>query len=306
MRGRFWRLICFAVALGLTSLPFGLAGEPAASPIRMGMLVSMFRSGKPAAFAALKGPFASVVHVQTGLDAKLDLLPSVDEMRQQLSDGKLQFGLCHGFEFAWMKQKDPSLRPLMVAAPAQRPLKGYVVVASTNQAKSLDDLRGKKVALPKGIHETARLFAARRCHCEAGSPSELFGEVTTPVNAETALHEVYDDKVQAAIVDKSGLQCFAERFPARFQRVRILEESESFPMSVVAIRDGAVSDATLRQFQNGMGKAHVTIVGRQLVAMMQSAGFEPVPPDYDRQVAEITKHYPASNETSKRHELGRE
>jgi len=266
----------------------------------------MFRSGKPSAFAALKGPFASVVHVQTGLDTKFELLSSLDEMRQQLSDGKLQLGLCHGFEFAWMKQKDPTLRPLMVAAPAERPLKGYVVVASTNHAKSLDDLRGKKVALPKGIHETARLFAARRCHCQAGAPSDFFGEVTTPVNAETALHEVYDDKVQAAIVDKSGLQCFSERFPARFERVRILEESEPFPMSVVAIRDGAVSDATLRQFQNGMGKAHVTIVGRQLVAMMQSAGFEPVPPDYARQVAEITKHYPASSETSKRFEIGRE
>jgi ABC-type phosphate/phosphonate transport system substrate-binding protein len=272
----------------------------------MGMLATMFRSGKPAAFAAFKGPFSSVVHVQTGLDSNLELIPTLDEMRQQLSDGKLQFGLCHGFEFAWMKQKDPSLRPLMVAAPAQRPLKGYVVVASTNPAMSLNDLRGKKIALPKGIHETARLFAARQCHCEAGVRSDLFEEVTIPANAETALHEVYDDKVQATIVDKTGLQCFADRFPARFQRVRILEESEPFPMSVVVVRDGAVDDAVLRQFQNGMGKAHTTIVGRQLTALMHSAGFEPVPPDYGRQADEIAKRYPASNETSKRLELGRE
>jgi hypothetical protein len=55
-----------------------------------------------------------------------------------------------------------------------------------------------------------------------------------------------------------------------------------------------------------MGKAHTTIVGRQLTVLMQSAGFEPVPPDYGRQVDEIVKRYPESNETSKRLELGRE
>ena len=58
-----------------------------------------------------------------------------------------------------MKLKDPKLKPLMIAAPSFRPLKAVVVVAAASPAKSVDDLKGKSVALPNGIHETARLFA---------------------------------------------------------------------------------------------------------------------------------------------------
>jgi ABC-type phosphate/phosphonate transport system substrate-binding protein len=294
MRWRFGILFAFLAVSGATFVASASAEEP--KLVRFGMLPTMFRSGKTAAFAALRAPFISVVESQTGSRYQLALLDSTKEMQRELTEGHLQFGLCHGFELAWMKLADPKLRPIMIAAPAQAPLKGYVVVADSSSAKSPGDLRGATVALPKGIHQTARLFAERQYRCIEGKPSDLFQEVTAPINAETALHEVCDGKVQSAIVDTSGLRCFEERYPARFKRLRIIEESPAFPMTVVAVREGGVEDSIVRRFEAGMLKAKSTLIGRQLIALMQCAGFETVPADYERQLEDVARRYPPPSE----------
>src|SRR6478672_2454141 len=123
-----------AVGLALLASPT-VALEPAAPPpVRIGMLNSMFKDVKPAMFNALAKPFYSLVETQTGLKSELQLVPSADELRVQLDAGKIQFGVFHGFEFAWMKLKQPALQPLMLAAPQHRPLRVYLVVHSSSPA----------------------------------------------------------------------------------------------------------------------------------------------------------------------------
>jgi hypothetical protein len=63
-------------------------------------------------------------------------------------------------------------------------------------------------------------------------------------------------------------------------------------MSVVAIRDNAMDSGVVHRFQLGMVQAHTTIIGRQLFSLMHSSGFDAVPKDYDRQLADILKVYP--------------
>jgi ABC-type phosphate/phosphonate transport system substrate-binding protein len=264
------------------------------------MPAGMFRDVKPAMFAALSKPFYSLVETQTGMKSDLVLVASPDEMRQQLNNGQLQFGVFHGFEFAWMKEKDPTLKPIMVAAPVHRPLKAYVVVScNNNSANNMGDLRGKRLALANGTREHARIFVDRRCQNEGCMPSKFFDAITNPNNAETALHEVYDNKVQAAIVDGAALQCFAERYPARAKKLRAVAESQPFPLSVVAIRDGSMPPATLAKFQDGMVKANSTLTGRNLMGIMQMTGFEPVPADYNQQLAEVVRLYPPPGDAPK-------
>jgi ABC-type phosphate/phosphonate transport system substrate-binding protein len=296
------RLLIVASALALTVAiaPWPtFALEPSPNPIRIGMPAAMFRDIKPVMFTALSKPFYSLVESQTGMKSDLVLVPSPDEMRQQLNNGQIQFGVFHGFEFAWMKQKDPTLKPIMIAAPVHRPLKAYLVVSSNSPASGMGDLRGKRLALASGTREHARIFVDRRCQHEGCVPSKFFDAITNPNNAETALHEVYDNKVQAAIVDGAALQCFAERYPARAKRLRAAVESQPFPLSVVAIHDGSMPPATLARFQEGMVKANATLTGRNLMGILQMAGFEPVPADYDHQLAEIVKQYPPPGEAPK-------
>jgi hypothetical protein len=83
----------------------------------------------------------------------------------------------------------------------------------------------------------------------------------------------------------AGLMCFA--------RLKTIKVSEAFPAAVVACNSATLDEATLQKFRDGMAKANQTAVGRQLLAACRLTGFEPIPADYQKLVAEIIKSYPA-------------
>jgi ABC-type phosphate/phosphonate transport system substrate-binding protein len=214
--------------------------------------------------------------------------------------GKIQFGVFHGFEFAWMKQKQPALQPLMIAAPQYRPIRSFLVVHATSTAKGFADLKGMTLALPHGSREYSRLYLERSCKELGQSPEAFFAQITTPKTAEDALHDVADNKtVQATVVDGSAIQCFTERNPGRSKRVKIIASSEIFPPSVVAYREGSLDTEVIHRFRDGMSKAHTTPLGRQLLSLWLMTGFEPIPADFPKAMADIVKSYPPPGETPK-------
>jgi ABC-type phosphate/phosphonate transport system substrate-binding protein len=298
MRSKYSNAILTAIVLAVMS-GFGPCAEPEAAPVKIGMLRSMFRDDMPqGVFQAMAAPFYSLVHSQTGLKSELVLVPTPDEMRNQMAAGQIQFGVFHGFEFAWMQQKSPALEPLMVAAPVHRPLQSFLIVHATSVAMNLADLKGQTLALPGGTREFTRLYADRSCH-KLGKPlAEFFGQIVSPSNAENALHDVADNKtVQAAVVDGAALQCFQVRNPGRFKTIKVIDQSQPFPESVVAIWQGALDANVVGRFKNGMQTARATPLGRQLLSLWAMSGFEPVPPNYGQQLAEIAKTYPPAEMT---------
>ncbi len=299
---RFTRLpaVILPLAIGLSFLAIPATAREPAGPVRIGMLATMFRDVKPAVFAALSRPFYALVESQTGLKSELSLVPTPDELREHLDSGKLQFGVFHGFEFAWMKQKTPTLQALMIAAPQHRPLRALVVVGLDSPAKSLADLKGQTVALPQGTREYTRLFLTRQCQALGNSPDAFFAQVTNPASPDEALHAVVDGKlVQATIVDGAAFHCYAERYSGRSRRLRVLVSSENFPESVVAYRPGMVEDDTVRRFRQGMSTAHTTVMGRQLLSLWAMAGFQPIPPNYAQELADVLKTYPPPADAAK-------
>ncbi len=294
MRGpRKAAVILCPLALGLALLAAPTRAHEPSAVVRIGMLNSMFKDVKPAMFNALAKPFYSMVESQTGLKSELLLVPTPDEMRQQLDAGKLQFGVFHGYEFAWMRLKQPALQPLMIAAPQHLPLQAFIVVHTSSAAKGLADLKGKTVAVPHGSREFALLFLERLAEQAGGPPESYFGKITTPKTAEDAIHDVADNKdVQAAVVDTAGLDCFKSRNPGRYKRIKILTASEPFPESVVAYRPGMVDEGTIRRFREGMSQAHTTPLGRQLLSLWALTGFQPIPATYPQQLDAIIKSYP--------------
>jgi ABC-type phosphate/phosphonate transport system substrate-binding protein len=267
---------------------------PAADPVRIqiGVLPTLYRGGEPGFAFAIQKPMLAEIELETGVVCELKLAFNSSDMSKKLKDGRLHFGLCHGFEFAWMQSTEPKLKPLMIAVPTRRPLKAMVAVAISNPAKNLCDLSGKILAIPTGGDALINLFVDRKCRCEEKPPAEYFREITRPLNSETALHELYEDKVQAAIVDGAALQAFAERYPARSKLIRTLVESGPFPLSAVVYFEGAVDPATVRLFQEVMGKARDNRAARQLMALMHCEGFDGVPEDYGTQLTEFLKRYP--------------
>ena len=125
------RVSALILGLGLL-IDSSWAGE--LPPVRIGAMATMFRETNAAKFAALAKAFCAAVEVETGSKCTLDFIADPADMRRQLSDGKIQLALVHGFEFAWMKQVDPNVKSLLIAAPVHRPIKAALVVSSRDPA----------------------------------------------------------------------------------------------------------------------------------------------------------------------------
>jgi ABC-type phosphate/phosphonate transport system substrate-binding protein len=287
--------VCLLV-VGLASADDAPRPEPPAAPVRIGMLASMFRSAKPGAFDVQSKPFRSLIEAQTGLKSELQLLPTADDLRRKMEAGSIHLGMFHGFELAWVRLKQPALRPLMIVAP-EDPIRAFLVVHSSSPATGFADLRGKTMALPTTSRAHSRLYLERSCQALGRPQESFFAKITTPKTTEDALHDVADNgEVNAAVVDSSSLERFTERNPGRAKRIRTIATSEEFPPSAVAYREGSLNADLMRRFRDGMSRAHTTVLGRQLLSLWLMARFEPIPPDYPKALSEIADAYPPPSE----------
>jgi ABC-type phosphate/phosphonate transport system substrate-binding protein len=237
-------------------------------------------------------PFSTLMRSQTGLNGQLVACGDGCDLGQRLHEQQLDLGVFHGFEFAWAQQKYPELRPLVIAINKHRHLTASLVVRSDCDATSLADLKGKVAALPRHSREHCRLFLERHCQECGAEPHRFFAKVVTPANVEVALDDVIRGKVQAAIVDGVSLECYEQVKSGCFARLKILKQSAIFPAAVIAYRQGALDEALLTRFREGMVSASQNERGRDLMSMWKLTAFEEVPADYSQTLANIIRAYP--------------
>lgn len=288
--------IIIGLALGLAALvPAVPAAETEATqtpPVRIGMANSLFREVPPSLMMAMMQPFGALMKSQTGVAGELSPGGDAFHLGKMLAENKVQLGVLHGIEFAWVRHKHPELQPLMIAVNQSRHLHAHLVVREDNEAADLADLQGETLAMPRGTREHCRIFLQGRCRQCGQEPKKFFDKITTPSNVEDALDDVVDGEVTAAIVDGTALDCFKRRKPSRFAKLKMLQTSEVFPAGVVAYRPGYLDEETLDRFRQGMLNANKTPLGKQLLTMWKLSGFEDVPEDYEETLANIIKAYP--------------
>jgi ABC-type phosphate/phosphonate transport system substrate-binding protein len=282
-----------ASLLGLASLlPANEKTEARAEFVRIGMVSSLFRDVKPALIQMSMQPFSSLVRSQTGLDGRPVVIDSALSLGQQLHDDKVQFGVFHGVEFAWAQQKYADLRPLVIAINRHRQLRANFVVRYDSPVKTFADLKGKKVALPRGSREHCHLFLERECRKCADASKEFLGETVAHADIEAALDDVLRRKVDAAVVDGVALESYQLVKPGCYSGLKVAQQSEVFPAAVVAYRQGALDDATLARFRDGLLKAHQNTRTREMMFLWRLTAFEAIPDDYQQNLIEIRKAYP--------------
>ena len=123
-------------------------------------------------------------------------------------------------------------------------------------------------------------------------PEEFFAKITNPENVEDALDDAVDGAVQAVAVDRAALEAFKKRKPARFNRLKEVAKSQPFPPTVVVYLEGVLDNATLQRFRDGLLNASRKEKGQTLLTLFRLTGFETVPNDFDRVLAETRKAYP--------------
>lgn len=233
--------------------------------------------------------------IQSETGFRNDILPQDGyvELARKLADKQLDLGVLQGHEFAWACAKQPQLRPLAVAVNVYIWRYAHVLVRQDNRAQTLADLQGQSLALPQVPQRHLHLFVERQTLALGKRPMAFFSSITEPDNLEDALDDVVDGVVQAAVVDRVGLESYQRRKPGRFRQLRELVRSEAFPPAVVAYREGGLAQRTLDRVRDGLLQAHHKDKGQRLLTLFKVTGFEPVPPNFAQVLEATRKVYPA-------------
>ncbi len=286
----------WAITAALGALTPSLPAEEETSKrpeaVRIGMVDSLFREVPKPMLSLVMQPFATLMQQQTGLTGHIMADGEYTNLSHDLATDKVQLGVFHGVEFAWARLQHPELKPLMIAVIQQPHLRAYLIVRSDNESNGLAELKGAHLALSRGTREHCRLFLDKYCKKEGHEPKHFFGKITIPGNPEDALDKVYEEEVQATVVDNVALESYKRRKPGRFEQLQPMLISEIFPAGVVAYHPGAIDAEALRRFREGMSAANQSALGRQLMTLWKLTAFEPIPADYEKTLTDIAKAYP--------------
>jgi len=263
------------------------------STVRIGMVRTFFHDVPKPLIGFATEPFIKVMRDTTGLNGALVIGADPCAVARDLNANKLQLGVFHGHEFAWVQQKFPQLMPLTLAVHAQYPVTAYVMVPLASPAVTFADLKGKDLALPKRTKEHCRVFLERQCRGDGPCASkDYFAHIVHSANVETALDDLVEGKFEATIIDSVGLDFYRQLKPGRFGKLKILAQSEAFPPAVVAYREGSLNAATIAKIQSGLGSAHKIPMGEEMMKMWKITSFEPVPGSFGQTLADCLKAYP--------------
>jgi len=282
------RIILIVVAVGMAEA----RAETPSDPVRVGVVRSLCQNMPERLVKVAMQPLPALIQAQTGLSCELALPTDAMALGKQIANKEVQLGVFQGFEFAWVQEKYPELRPLLIAVNQHANRRAHLIVRADEQITKLAELAGKELAIPRYSRDHCRMFIDRQCR-QGGKPlSEFFSKVKTSMNAEDALDGVVDDTVQAAVVDDVAWCCYQRRKPGRVEQLKDLLQSEWFPDTVVVYRTDSFPDATLRRFQDGLLRAGENALGRQLMTLWFMTEFQRIPPDFGKMVSEIGKNYP--------------
>jgi ABC-type phosphate/phosphonate transport system substrate-binding protein len=294
-----------AVAVGLILFlpPTLLAGEPKADQtdpsIRIGIVRSLFRDIPEPLIKVSMIPFQALMREQTGMNCDLTSPVDAYDLGKKLADHEVELAVFQGFEFAWVKEKHPDIKALVIAVNKHRNRKAHLIVRDDYPGKDVAGLKGKELAIPTRTRDHCRLFVERSCRECGSTTSEFFSKVSERLNVEEALDRLADDELQAVVVDDVALECYRSRKPGRFNQLKDLIQSEWFPDTIVAYAPGVFSTSTLDHLRHGLMTADRCSIGRQLLTLWLMTAFENLPDDFDKLVTDIGKAYPSAAFVSK-------
>ena len=288
-----FRRIPFAVLLTAISGLAAVADQPA-KLLKVGVANS-FVIDQPKGFAEIAiDDFKAGMKKLTGLAGELSTKDDALQVAEKLDAKKLDIGIFHAHELAWVRKKHPDLETILIAAGKHESEKVFLIVNQKSPAKSFADLRGKSLDLPIGSKEYARLFLVKRCtENKAKGLADFFSSMAKSATRNDALDQVARGKADATVIDDLSLDFYKEIKAAVFNNnLRIIAESEPFPPVAIVVKKGGLDPASVKQFRDGLLKADKNREGRNLMKSWSIKNFEPAPKEYDKKLAEIAKAYP--------------
>ncbi len=237
-------------------------------------------------------PFKSLLESAMGRTGKVVQGGDALELADKLKADKVQMGVFQGFEYAWARQKNPKLEPLVICVNRDRTRRALLVVRAGSSYRKPDDLRDRVLDLPAEVEEHCKLFLRRKCVPEGTPPNRFYKKIARPADTEETLDDVVDGKAQAAVVDGLAWRSYRDSKPGAARKLRVLLESEPFPCPVIAVQQGRSSAADVKRIRDWLVDAKNKRRGKQLLEQLRLTGFEIMPAGYNRILDDIARDYP--------------
>jgi len=229
---------------------------------------------------------------QTGLDNEILRQKDWRELTDKLAKGQMHLGVYQGYEFAWAQEKNADLKPLALAVNVELYPIVYVITQKTSKTKDFAGLQGQTLALPATGQRYLQLFIEHQCQAAGKTPEKFFSKITHPDNIEDAIDDVVDGVVNVAVADKSALEAFKRRKPARFAKLKEVAKSQRLPPVTIACFGKFVDDATLSRLKDGLLGASKKEQGETVLTLFRLTGFQLPPDDFGKILAETRKTFP--------------
>lgn len=280
-------------SFGMT-VPQSWATEPAAE-LKMGLPQTMFKDVSPTLVKVATKLFVDVIQEKADVKVSVEVVADYTILAEMLQSGKLDLGVFHGFEYAWVKDM-PGLIPLVATIPNCGKVQACLVVHTESRIREIKDLKGACVLVPKASKAHCLMYLDRlREKLPHGdcSPSKVAG--LTP---EEAFGKVATGTAEAVIVDISALKALENNVPGCYKQLKVLAQSAELPCAVVVYRKAAFDASTAKRIRGGLIDCVKTPIGKTLMLFWELKGFEDVSPAYLERVDRSLKAYPPPMITS--------
>jgi ABC-type phosphate/phosphonate transport system substrate-binding protein len=280
------------LAVGLTPAPAQQPNpNPAPQVVNLGINTGMFRDVSPALIQTVASPFKDTFRKATGLNSAVVLVDSYEDLAEKMQGKTLDFGVFHGFEYAWIKDKYTDILPLAISIPkGNNKIQACLVVNMASKAKAPRDLKGECVTLPEGTKAHCHLFLDR---LREDLPPDTCCPIATRKNtSEEVLDEIVGGKAAAALVDGSALTAYENNKPGAGAQLKVLARSDPFPVGVIAYRKGAVPANVLAQVRAGLLDVNKAASGRAFLMLWKLDGFGDPTPKFEADLEKSLKAYP--------------
>lgn len=281
--------------LGLCAL-FGpdVAADPPDDGVRVGMANTFFHDLAAPLIEIATKPFGIVMREACGIEGRLVSIADPAAVVKQLRAKELHFGVFHSFEYAWLRQQHPELKPLAIAVNEQARVQAFLMVRKDTPPENFAALKGKTLSIPKRTKEHCRLYVETCCTREGRCDAKaFFAKVVHASSVEEGLDDLLRKKVDAVVVDGIGLEFYRDLKPGCANRVTVLQKSQDFPPPVIAYWEGGVEGATLTRVRNGLLRTKELEIGQEMLKLWKVRAFETVPQNYQRSLDVLLKTYPA-------------
>lgn len=274
----------------LATLTASTAADPR-DEVSVGFVSTAFKDVPASTVKILGGPLRNLFAKRAGISGgDVELARDPFHLAEMLNDGTCRLGVFHGYEFAWVKEKNPDLEPLVVTVYTTGRPRGCVVVRKDSPANVLADLKAQGVTIPSGTRGHCTLYLAKQ---RTDLPTTTAAPKLPAGTPEEALDAVVSSTAPAALVDAAAMYGYEKLHPGAAKHLRVLCESELFPQNVIVYSKKTLSEEKAGKLREAMVTAHTVPSGKPLMLFWGITRFDVAPRDYGEHLTASTKSYPA-------------